>query len=56
MLWPVAEVAAAVRDGTEYKDNCCLVIIDFLLRHGVLAPEQPGYLQLVAALRSGDCS
>jgi hypothetical protein len=33
-----------------------LVIIDFLIRHGYLTPEQSGYLQLVAALRSGDCS
>jgi hypothetical protein len=32
------------------------VIIDFLIRHGYVTPEQPGYLELVARLRSGDCS
>jgi hypothetical protein len=56
MLWPVERVAEVVAGSTEYKDNCTLVIIDFLLRHGFLAPEQPGYLRLLTALRSGDCS
>ncbi|KXZ42115.1 hypothetical protein GPECTOR_201g365 [Gonium pectorale] len=55
-LLPVEEVAAIVATSTEFKTNCCLVIIDFLIRHGYVTPEQPGYLQLVAALRSGDCS
>ena len=26
------------------------------VRHGCVSPEQPGYLQLVASLRQGDCS
>ncbi|PNH06646.1 Nudix hydrolase 24, chloroplastic [Tetrabaena socialis] len=55
-LKPVDEVAELVATTTEFKTNCCLVIIDFLIRHGYLTPEQPGYLQLVAGLRSGDCS
>ena len=38
-----------------YKPNCNLVIIDFLVRHGVISPESPDYLQLVASLRSGSC-
>ncbi|GLC35517.1 hypothetical protein PLESTB_000199000 [Pleodorina starrii] len=55
-LKPVEEVAEIVANTTEFKTNCCLVIVDFLIRHGYLSPEQRGYLQLVAALRSGDCS
>ncbi|GFR47377.1 hypothetical protein Agub_g9089 [Astrephomene gubernaculifera] len=55
-LLPVEEVAAIVAGSTEFKSNCNLVIIDFLVRHGYLVPEQEGYLQLVAGLRSGDCS
>ena len=39
-----------------YKPNCALVVIDFLLRHGVVLPDAPGYLKLLASLRSGDCS
>ena len=40
----------------EFKDNCNLVIVDFMARHGYLTPDMPGYLQLLRALRSGDCS
>ena len=53
---PVADVAALVADTDEYKDNCNLVIIDFLMRHGHIVPEQPGYLALLAGLRLGGCS
>lgn len=62
-LMTLQEVAAAVAAGTPapedtgaYKDNCNLVVIDFLIRHGALAPDAPGYLGVVRALRSGDCS
>lgn len=37
------------------KPNCYLVIIDFLLRKGILTPETPGYLDVLKELRSGDC-
>lgn len=55
-LKPLEEVADIVATTTEFKTNCCLVIIDFLIRHGYITPEMPGYLQLVTGLRSGDCS
>ena len=51
MLWPMAKVAAIVRDTKEFKFNCNLVIIDFLVRHGLIAPEHPDYLEIVAGLR-----
>lgn len=38
-LLPVAEVAAAVRDSRRFKPNCSLVVLDFLLRHGLLDDE-----------------
>eukprot|EP00816_Leptocylindrus_hargravesii_P011026 CAMPEP_0196823094 /NCGR_PEP_ID=MMETSP1362-20130617/86122_1 /TAXON_ID=163516 /ORGANISM="Leptocylindrus danicus, Strain CCMP1856" /LENGTH=339 /DNA_ID=CAMNT_0042202857 /DNA_START=272 /DNA_END=1291 /DNA_ORIENTATION=- len=37
------------------KPNCYLVIIDFLLRQGFIAPESPGYLDVLKQLRSGQC-
>ena len=37
------------------KPNCYSVIIDFLLRHGYLSPETPGYLDVLRELRSGVC-
>ena len=48
------DVAAIVAGSTEFKTNCCLVIIDFFMRHGLITPEQPGYLALTRMLRQGD--
>jgi|MDSY01.2.fsa_nt_gb isopentenyldiphosphate isomerase len=39
-----------------FKPNVALVTIDFLVRHGALTPELPGYLKLVGSLRQGSCS
>ena len=50
-LWPVEQVASVVRYSTEFKFNCSLVVIDFLIRHGVLPPEHHDYLALLAGLR-----
>lgn len=50
-LLPIEEVARLVRETDEFKLNCNLVIVDFLIRHGVLGPDQPGYLDLVTGLR-----
>ncbi len=38
-LWPVEKVMRVVRDTDAFKPNCSLVIIDFLIRHGVIGPE-----------------
>lgn len=51
-LWPVAKIMALVAETSEFKLNCNLVIIDFLIRHGLLGPEHPDYLDLVQGLRS----
>jgi 8-oxo-dGTP pyrophosphatase MutT (NUDIX family) len=51
VLMPVAEVAAIVRDSDAFKFNCNLVVIDFLIRHGVIGPDEPDYLHLVSGLR-----
>lgn len=51
MRLPLHEVAAIVRETDEFKLNCNLVVIDFLVRHGWLKPHEPGYLELVQGLR-----
>lgn len=56
MRWPLHRVAETVRTSQDYKPNCCIVIIDFLIRHGYLRPESKGYLALVQACRAGDIS
>uniref|UniRef100_K7E2L0 Nudix hydrolase domain-containing protein n=1 Tax=Monodelphis domestica TaxID=13616 RepID=K7E2L0_MONDO len=38
-LWPLDKVREAVSSGS-FKPNCALVVLDFLLRHGLLHPDQ----------------
>jgi isopentenyldiphosphate isomerase len=51
-LWPVERVMEIVRESEEFKLNCNLVIIDFLVRHGYIAQDSPDYLQILQGLRS----
>jgi 8-oxo-dGTP pyrophosphatase MutT (NUDIX family) len=51
-LWPIDKVIATVRDSDDFKFNCALVIIDFLIRHGLIAHEEPEYLALVKGLHA----
>jgi 8-oxo-dGTP pyrophosphatase MutT (NUDIX family) len=50
MLMPIAEVAERVRETDEFKLNCNLVVIDFLIRHGYLTAEDQDYDLLVGGL------
>ncbi|MDE1931046.1 MAG: DUF4743 domain-containing protein [Alphaproteobacteria bacterium] len=50
-LMDAADVLARVRDTDDFKFNVNLVIIDFALRHGVIEPDDPAYLDLVTGLR-----
>jgi 8-oxo-dGTP pyrophosphatase MutT (NUDIX family) len=51
-LWPIRRVLETVRDTDDFKFNCALVVIDFLIRHGLIAPDdEPDYLTLVRGLR-----
>ncbi len=49
-LWPVSRVLETVRDSCDFKQNCNLVIIDFLIRHGFIPAEHPEYHDLVTGL------
>ncbi len=49
-LWPVQKVMEIVKNGEEFKLNCHLVIIDFLIRHGYLGPEVEYYLEMIRGL------
>ena len=54
LLLPLSEVAKLVETSHEFKDNCNLVVIDFLIRHGYLTPRHPDYVALCAGLHGGD--
>jgi isopentenyldiphosphate isomerase len=50
-LWPVQRVFETVRDTTEFKYNCNLVLIDFFVRHGLLSADDPQFMAVVSGLK-----
>jgi hypothetical protein len=50
-LWPVEHVMEIVAQTTEFKFNCNLIVIDFAVRHGLLAPDEPDYIDILQGLR-----
>lgn len=50
-LWPIAKVADIVSETREFKFNCNLVVIDFLVRHGLIPPDHPDYVAICQGLR-----
>ncbi len=50
MLWPIERVMQVVGETAEFKFNCNLVIIHFLVQHGLITPDQPDYLAIVKGL------
>jgi hypothetical protein len=50
-LWPVEDVLETVAQTTEFKFNCNLIVIDFAVRHGFLAPDDPDYIDILQGLR-----
>lgn len=49
-LMPAAAVLDRVRATGDFKFNVNLVILDFALRHGILRPEDPEYLDVATGL------
>lgn len=51
-LWPIAKVRRTVLETRDFKFNVPLVLIDFMIRHGHVTPEnEPDYLALIKGLR-----
>ena len=49
-LWNVGEVQHALAEG-QFKPNCAMVLLDFLIRHGILTVEnEPGYVEIVSRM------
>jgi hypothetical protein len=49
--WPIAKVVDRLARSDDFKFNVALVNIDFLVRHGYLAPEDKDYVEIVRGLR-----
>lgn len=50
--WPARQALRVVEETDEFKFNVNLVIIDFAIRHGLIAPDHPDYARLVRGLRA----
>jgi hypothetical protein len=53
-LWPIERVIEILATTEEFKFNVALVIVDFLVRHGFISPEDPSYPEIVLNLRIKD--
>ena len=51
MLIPVGELIERLKNEDEFSYDVSLVLIDFLIRHGFVGPDDPEYLELAAGLR-----
>ena len=52
-LWPLSRVIERLEKTDDFKFNVGLVLVDFLMRHGYLTPDAPGYERIAHLLRSG---
>ncbi len=50
-LWPIHEVLARIRDTEDFSFDVPLAIIDFAIRHGLIGPGDPDYLEIWEGLR-----
>jgi len=51
-LWDIDRVLQSLSvENDEWKPNVAVVIIDMLVRRGLLSPDQPGYVELIRSLR-----
>jgi 8-oxo-dGTP pyrophosphatase MutT (NUDIX family) len=49
-LMPLADILERIRSTMDFKFNVNLVILDFAVRHGVLRPDDPEYLDVANGL------
>ena len=53
VLMPIDEAVESLRTSlSKWKPNAALVMLDFAMRHGFVAPDDPGYFELAHALRA----
>lgn len=50
MLLPVEEVMRITAETAEFKFNCAVVNIDFFIRHGLIGPEDPDYVEILRGM------
>ena len=51
-LWPLARLKAALADTDDFLFDVALSLIDFLVRHGIVGPDDPDYIEIAEGLWS----
>jgi hypothetical protein len=51
-LWPLARVKAVLADTDDFLFDVALSLIDFLIRHGAVEPDDPDYIEIAEGLWS----
>jgi hypothetical protein len=51
-LWPLARLKAVLADSDDFLFDVALSLIDFLIRHGVVGPSDPDYIEIAEGLWS----
>jgi hypothetical protein len=51
MLVPISEVIDRLKSADDFSYDVAIVLVDFLIRHGFVGPEDPDFLELIAQLR-----
>lgn len=51
-LWPLTRVKAVLAEGDDFLFDVALSLIDFLIRHGVVGPADPDYIEIAEGLWS----
>jgi hypothetical protein len=52
-LLPVPDLLDSIRHSLPlWKPNAALVVIDFAMRHGLISPDEPGFVTLAQKLRA----
>jgi hypothetical protein len=49
-LWPLARVKEVLAGGDDFLFDVALSLIDFLIRHGVVGPDDPDYIEIAEGL------
>lgn len=52
LRWPARQALRVADESDEFKFNVSLTLIDFGIRHGLIAPDRPDYASLVRGLRA----
>jgi hypothetical protein len=52
-LWPLARLRQVLAESDDFLFDVALSLIDFLVRHGVIRPDDPDYVDIAEGLWSG---